>query len=62
MLVQKAIALMACVGSGDLYESIKYSFELVYPKLVKGAVVFIHDYGAEIYPGTGALLDCHCAA
>ena len=51
---------MACVGSGDLYESIKYSFELVYPKLVKGAVVFIHDYGAEIYPGTGARLPLCC--
>ena len=37
---------------GDLYGSIKSSLEAIYPRLAPGAVVFVHDFGWEGYPGT----------
>lgn len=42
---------------GDFYSSISDSFEKVYKKLVKGAVVCIDDYGWEMLPGVKKACD-----
>lgn len=42
---------------GDFYSSILDSFEKVYSKLEKGAIVVIHDYGWEALPGVQKACD-----
>jgi O-methyltransferase len=36
---------------GDFYESIMDSLKLVWPRMVKGGVVLVDDYGREALPG-----------
>lgn len=36
---------------GDLYQSIFDSFVRVYPRLSSGAIVCVHDYGVDNWPG-----------
>ena len=36
---------------GDFYESIKTSFELILPKLSKGAIIIVHDFRNPALPG-----------
>jgi O-methyltransferase len=42
---------------GDFYSSIKDSLELIYPRLRKGAIVCIHDYGWPPLPGVKLACD-----
>ncbi len=42
---------------GDLYESIKTSIEGVYPRLTKGSVCVIDDYGLIDFPGAKEAVD-----
>jgi hypothetical protein len=41
----------------DLYEPTKASLEFVLPRLLKGGVVIIDDYGDSHYPGVAAAVD-----
>jgi O-methyltransferase len=42
---------------GDFYESIRQSFELIWPKLVAGAVVVVDDYTHQGLPGAKKAVD-----
>jgi O-methyltransferase len=42
---------------GDFYSSIMDSWEIIYPKLSKGAIVCIHDYDYDILPGVRKACD-----
>lgn len=42
---------------GDFYQSIMDSWEKVYPRLAKGAIVCVHDYGFPPLPGVKAACD-----
>lgn len=42
---------------GDFYTSIMDSWEKVYPRLAKGAIVCIHDYNYDILPGVKKACD-----
>ncbi|MBQ9016715.1 class I SAM-dependent methyltransferase [Candidatus Saccharibacteria bacterium] len=42
---------------GDLYGSIKTSLDLVLPRLVKGAVLLVHDYNNPSLPGVARAVD-----
>jgi O-methyltransferase len=41
----------------DFYTSILDSFEKVYPKLVKGGVICVHDYDWDVLPGAKRACD-----
>ena len=41
----------------DFYTSILDSFEKVYPRLVKGGIICVHDYGWEVLPGVKRACD-----
>ena len=42
---------------GDLYHSIRTSFNLVYPRLSPGAIVIVHDYNNPELPGAAKAVD-----
>ena len=42
---------------GDFYTSIIGSFEKVYPKLTKGGIICVHDYGWDVLPGVKKACD-----
>lgn len=42
---------------GDLYSSIKTSFELVTPRLVPGGIIIVHDYNNPQLPGSARAVD-----
>jgi O-methyltransferase len=42
---------------GDFYSSIMDSWEKVYPRLVPGAIVCVHDYGWDVLPGVKRACD-----
>ncbi|MBO7718013.1 class I SAM-dependent methyltransferase [Candidatus Saccharibacteria bacterium] len=42
---------------GDFYESIKQSLELVWPKMVQGGLVLVHDYNNPALPGVSKAVD-----
>lgn len=42
---------------GDLYESIRDSLRLVYPRMSKGGVVLVHDYYHDHLPGVKIACD-----
>lgn len=42
---------------GDLYDSIRVSLELVFPKIVEGGNILIHDYNNEQLPGVTKAVD-----
>ncbi|HUX14866.1 MAG TPA: TylF/MycF/NovP-related O-methyltransferase [Phycisphaerae bacterium] len=46
---------------GDLYRSIVDSFARVYPRLSPGAVVCVHDYGCDPWPGVTRACDDYLA-
>lgn len=41
----------------DFYTSMKDCFKIIYPKLVKGARVLVHDYNWEVLPGVKIACD-----
>ena len=41
----------------DLYEPTKIALEYLYPKVVRGGVVILDEYGMEGFPGESAALD-----
>lgn len=47
---------------GDLYRSIKTSLSLVYPRMVKGGVIVVHDYNNPQLPGSARAVDEFLAA
>lgn len=49
------IALAFC--DGDLYGSIKISLQLVYPRLVEGGIIIVHDYNNPELPGSARAVD-----
>ena len=42
---------------GDMYESILDSFRLIYPRMEPGAVVCVHDYAVDNWPGVKSACD-----
>jgi len=42
---------------GDLYESIKDSFDIIYPRVSPGGIICVHDYSNCHYPGVRAITD-----
>lgn len=42
---------------GDFYTSIKDSFEKVYPKLIAGGIICVHDYKWDVLPGVEKACD-----
>ncbi len=42
---------------GDLYDSIKVSFDLVEPKMAKDGVIIVHDYNNPELPGVTKAVD-----
>ena len=49
------VAMAFC--DGELFRSITDSLVAVYPRLSRGATVFVHDYGNQNYPGAKLACD-----
>lgn len=44
----------------DLFDPIYAGLKFFYPHLVKGGVIFVHDYNNKAYPGAGEAVSKYC--